>query len=133
MREGRKLGEIRDTLPEMDVTAAVRQVVVAILRLSGIGLLVFAALTLPSVLTVLLGVWRGAGSRSDLWERFIDLEGPSYLIRLALLLIGGGLLLAFSGRLTLWLVPRVTTKCLRCGHRLDDSNKGVCPECGAEV
>jgi hypothetical protein len=118
----------------MDAVTRIRQFVILGVRLTGIVLLARAAFSIVglaeyfnfvgNVLRNTSGNWQ----TSDIWEPVrlapvIDLTTKAGI---------GAVLCIFSRRITRWLVPRLQTTCLGCGHRLDPSQNGRCPECGTE-
>lgn len=114
----------------MELAAGMRQVIVTVLRIAGVVLLVLAAYSFISLVegaAILIGM--DPGYR---WNHFVTggrlTDGLRFVIHAGL----GWFLCAYSGRLAVWLVPRVGAVCLRCGYRLEAANGGVCPECGRE-
>jgi hypothetical protein len=103
-------------------------VVLLLLRLAGLALLISACFALlPALykLNDLPNVQPGYRLRLLRQNSFVPLL--HCFVRAG----AGAFLCIASRRLTHWAVPAPGSGCLRCGHRMDPANAGVCPECGA--
>ena len=121
----------------MTLATGMRQVVITGLRLSGLVLLLLAAFTLASIVQRALETQ--TASPGYRLQNFMLAGGFRALMFFIVQAAAGAFLCRYAGRLTLWLVPRITdsiagtsghSACLRCGHDLNAANAGTCPECG---
>lgn len=116
----------------MDSVALLRTVVVLLLRAVAVTLAVWALFALADLgHAVIYAVRLGMGSID--WNFLTEAGAIGAAFALMGRALAAFLLAKFSGKLALWIVPRLTRKCIACGHTLVESNAGVCPECGAQV
>jgi hypothetical protein len=111
--------------PAAGAIVMVRVAVLLLLRLAGVVLIVGACL---SLIPVLEGLNKSLPVDNPLLA-FRYNAGKDF-ITLVVRAATGLALCLLSARMTAWMVPAPGSACLRCGHRLDPANAGVCPECG---
>ena len=113
----------------MGTPVRLRQFVLLAVRAAGV---VFCVLALLSVAELAELAATAAGTQEGLFRGDYFLHGGGLRLLVSMLVNGGigAALCAWSARLTAWLVPSLSSRCLRCGHRLDAANGGVCPDCG---
>ena len=106
-----------------------RQIVLMMVRAAGVVFCIVAAFSLARVVTQIVYTIRLSNGGFE-WYYLVDAEVPTWaMCFVAQAGLGFGLC-RWSGRLAAWLVPSMRDACLRCGHRMDAANVGVCPECG---
>ncbi len=110
----------------MGTPVKLRQLVLLAVRGAGVVFCVLALLPAATFVESVLGAVYG----ERLGDYFLYGGGVQLLASMLVNAGIGAALCVWSGRLTAWLVPSLSSRCLRCGHRLDAANGGVCPECG---
>ncbi|MBC7834145.1 MAG: hypothetical protein H7Y88_03475 [Phycisphaerales bacterium] len=113
----------------MDRTTLLRQLVLAVLRFAAVVFVLLALYSLAAVINVLLHLIEI--DPAFRWMNFVQQQGAGRALWFIANLAAAALIWKYSGRLALWIVPRLSAECLRCGHRLEPGNGGVCPECGS--
>lgn len=114
----------------MGAMGSMRLACVCTLRAIGIGCLALALFAAGDVALSIHGAISQVGFGNTSWLEALFNHSGSPAARFASWFILGIALCLLSGRLTLWLVPDVSRVCLKCGHKMDPANAGVCPECG---
>ena len=110
----------------MNRFSTIQCVVLGCLRIIGLVFCLLAAFSARDLIHVAVYAADGGG-----WSYFLGGEGVAAVVSSSIWLTAAIGLCAFGPRLAAWLTPCPGARCLRCGHRLDAANNGVCPECGA--